>query len=506
MSKRETFLEKLDKVLTKKYHWEIVSADERKRLLKDIKWYPDLFYRNDSALMAIDINLSNDFPVKGADEILKATKKIKNFQFYYYVPNDYGYDQIFSNCFSSGFGIIRLDNSSLSILLDPKAKTVNENKYKLLAGKKISLEYGHIPNKLLAYISDLEHISYRKILKNFVLKYSALRKRKSVSEEEYNLVDSTIKKIFDNKKFHYSSEQYLRLKYYEPLLKGTREHYLHSFQVMLLGCVIIDKYYAEFEKYYKNIFPREKNFSIEYMWLITSIFHDIGYPSQKASSLIGDLYGYSEYIEVAGLDRIADKSDYLQAAIQLQSFLRHCCCKRIHNNWTPEILEDADSTIKDILREHLIKHKSHGVTSCFQFLTRVLRESKAVNNRATRPLIVTHVIPAVASIALHDSRIWKEFRKQKILPININRFPFAVLLIFLDSLHDWKRNNSNEETPEFAIFEGFEFGTNYVEVKVKWANPEQLARKLPEYKDVMNTIKFNGIKLKLPDSLLNKNG
>jgi len=78
MSKRETFLEKLDKVLTKKYHWEIVSADERKRLLKDIKWYPDLFYRNDSALMAIDINLSNDFPVKGADEILKATKKIKN--------------------------------------------------------------------------------------------------------------------------------------------------------------------------------------------------------------------------------------------------------------------------------------------------------------------------------------------------------------------------------------------------------------------------------------------
>lgn len=506
MSKREIFLKELNKVLTKKYKWQIVPASEKKRILRNIRWNPDILYYHDSNLIAIDINLSNDFPVKGAKEIVKAKKQIKDFVFYFYVPSDYDYDQIFSRCFNNGFGLIRLDNVRLSILLDPKAKKIHEKRYKQLKAKKVSVEYGHIPNKLLDYVQDLNRISYRKILKDFVSKYTKLRKRKEISEEEYNLVDSTIKKIFDNKKFHYSSEPYLRLKYYEPLLKGTREHYLHSFQVMLMGCIIIDKYYAEFTKYYKNIFPREKDFSTEYIWLMTSIFHDIGYPSQKASSLIGDLYGYSEDINLTGLDRIADKGDYLQAAIQLQSFLRHCCCKRIVNNWAPEMAEDEDSSIKDILREHLIKHRSHGVTSCFQLLTRVLRESKAVSSRSTRPLIVTHVIPAVASIALHDSEIRKEFRKLKIFPINIIRFPFAVLLIFLDSLHDWKRSNSLDDIPEFAIFEGFVFTNTCVEVKVQWGNPEQLARKLPEYKDVMNTIKFNGIKLKLPDILLNKDG
>jgi hypothetical protein len=505
MSKKEIFLDKLNKILVKKYNWRRLSQKAGDRILRGIAWSPDLLYRYKSKLISIDINTSNAFPANGAKEIIKAKKQIKNFEFYYYIPPEYEYDQIFSECFNNGFGLIQLSNSSLSVLLDIKAKAISGKKYKQLIKKKAASEHGHVPNKLLSYVGDLDNISYRQILKDFVSKYSRLRKTKNISEEEYELVDLTIKKIFDNKRFHYSSEPYLRLKYYEPLLKGTREHYLHSFQVMLMGCVIIDKYYAEFQKYYKNVFPREKDFSIEYIWLITSIFHDIGYPSQKAGNLIGEMYGYNEDIELIGLEKIADKSDYLQAAIQLQSFIRHCCSERILNNWTPEMSEDEDSSIKDILREHLIKHRSHGVTGCFQFLVRVLRESKVVTSRPNRPLIVTHVIPAVTSIALHDSRIWKELRKHEVFPINISRFPFAVLLIFLDSIHDWKRNGSFEETAEFAIFDGFRFEDNYAEVKVRWANPEQLARKLPEYKDVMNNIKFNGIKLKLPETLLNKN-
>ncbi|GEM_PF-4050694 len=505
MSKRDILLGKLNNILIKKYNWRIVSASDKQSMLKNISWVPDLLYYNDSRLVAIDINLSNDFPVKGAKEIVRARKQLKNFEFYFYVPIDYGYDRIFSHCFNSGFGIIRIDNTRLSIPLEPKAKKINEKKYKLLETKKVTVEYGHIPKILLTYVHKLRQVSYRKILQEFAINYAKLKKSKNISEEEYKLVDSTVKKIFDNKNFHYSSEPYLRLKYYEPLLKGTREHYLHSFQIMLMGCIIIDQYYVDFTRYYKNVFPHEKGFSIEYIWLITSIFHDIGYPSQKASSLIGEQYGYSEDIDLSGLDKIADKSDYLQAAIQLQSFIRHCCCKNILNNWTPEMSEDDDSSIKDILREHLIKHRSHGVTSCFQFLTRVLRESKAVSNRPNRPLIVTHVIPAVTSIALHDSRIWKEFRKLKVFPINITRFPFAVLLIFLDSLHDWNRIESPDGIPEFAIFGGFDFKEKCVEVKIRWNNPEQLARKLPEYNDVMNTIKFEGLKLKLSDILLNKN-
>lgn len=495
MSKIEIYLDKLNKVLVKKYRWQNVSEKNRNRILNNIKWNPDLLFRCKSKLIAIDINLSNAFPVNGAKEIIKAKKQIKDFEFYFCVPQDYDYDQIFSECFNNGFGIIRLDNTKLIILLEPKAKEINKRKYKQLK-IKVSLEYGHIPRKLLEYVNNLQRISYKGILKNFVSDYSRLKKGKNISETEYDLVDKTVKKIFNNKQFHYSSEPYLRLKYYERLLSGTREHYLHSFQVMLMGCVVLDKYYLKFAKYYTNIFPNERDFSIEYIWLMVSIFHDIGYPSQEANSLIGELYGYNEEIDITGIDKIADKEDYKQAATQLQSFIRHCCCKRIRTNWTPEMVDDADPSIKDILRNHLIKQRSHGVTSCFQFLTSILRESKAVSERASRPLIVTHIIPAVASIALHDDKLWEEFKKLKIFPININHFPFAVLLIFLDSLHDWKRNKSSEEIPEFAIFDGFVFTGNCVEVKVYWNDPEKLAKKLPEYQEVNNNIKFNGLKLK----------
>lgn len=504
MSKIEYFVAKLNNFLIKKYKWKIVSSQKRNKLLRDIKWNPDLIFEYKSKLIAIDVNLSDAFPIEGSKEITKAKNQIKNLEFYFCVPQDYQYEQIFSECFKNGFGIIRLENAKISILLDFGAKDIHGKKYQEFQRK--TSERGHIPKKLLDYAVNLQSISYKSILKDFALKYLKLKKGKDISEEEYDLVDKTIKKIFDNKKFQYSSEPYLRLKYYEPLLKGTREHYLHSFQVMLMGCVVIDKYYQEFVKYYKNIFPNEKDFSIEYIWLMVSIFHDIGYPSQKANNLIGEQYGYTEEINITGLDKIAEKVDYKQAAIQLQSFIRHCCSKKIRNNWTPEMVEDEDSAIQDVLREHLINCRSHGVTSCFQFLTRILRESKAASKRANRPLIVTHVIPAVASIALHDSRIWDKFRKLKVFPINITRFPFAVLLIFLDSLHDWKRNSLSEEIPEFAIFEGFVFTNNCVEVKVYWTDPEKLAKKMPEYIDVNNSIKFNGLRLKLPDNLITQNG
>lgn len=500
MPKIESFVDRLNKVLVNKHKWQGVSKKQKDSLLKGVKWVPDLLLKYQSRLIAIDLNLCDIFPVEGAKEIIKAKKQIKNFEFYFCVPQDYRYEQIFSECFKNGFGIIRLEYTKITILLDPNAKEIHSQQYQETR-KKVS-EKGHIPKKLLDYVGNFQNISYRAILKDFVSNYGKLKKGKNISKEEYDLVDKTVKKIFDNKQFHYSSEPYLRLKYYEPLLSGTREHYLHSFQVMLMGCVVIDKYYGEFVKYYKNIFPNERDFSIEYIWLMVSIFHDIGYPSQKANNLIGELYGYNEEISITGLDKIADKEDYRQAAMQLQSFIRHCCCKKIKNNWAPEMLDDEDPSIKDILRDHLIKQRSHGVTSCFQFLTRILRESKAASKRISRPLIVTHVIPAVASIALHDTGIWDKFRKLKIFPIHMTRFPFAVLLIFLDSLHDWKRNNLSEEIPEFAIFDGFVFANNCVEVKVYWNDPEKLARKLPEYQNVNNNIKFNGLKLKLPDNLI----
>lgn len=504
MSKTENFLNALRRLLIKKHKYQEISKNGKSRLLKNIKWEPDLVLRQKSGFMAIDMNLSNAFPVKGAKEIAKARKQAKNMDFYFCVPQEYAYDQIFSDCFKSGFGILCLDDNKVITILEPDYKKIYSNKYVPPKDRK-TYDQRHIPKKLLGYLNDLQHISYRGIIKDFVSKYSRLRKGKSISREEYDLVGKTVKKIFDNKQFHYSSEPYLRLKFYDPLLSGTREHYLHSFQVMLMGCVIIDKFYEDFKKYYKNFFPNEKEFSIEYIWLLVSIFHDIGYPSQKANSLIGELYGYPEEVEITGIDRIIDKNDYFQAAIQIQSFIRHCCCKSVKRNWAPEIIEDEDSAIKDTLRSLLLK-RSHGVTSCFQFLTYVLRESAAVSKRTSRPLIVTHVIPAVTSIALHDNKIWRTFKELKIFPINITNFPFAVLLIFLDSLHDWKRNNQSIEIPEFAEFDGFVFTKNCVEVKVYWNNVEQLAKKLPEYKKVMENIKFNGLKLKLPDNLLCKNG
>ena len=201
MSKTEIYLNKFKKIAQNKFKWKLVTEKQKNSLLSNIKWNPDLLFKEDSKYIAIDANLSNTFPSEGAKEIIKAKKKNKNLEFYFFVPQDYNYDGIFSECFNSRFGLFKLDTGGVTLVLNPDAKDVYRRKYKKIK-KKVEDESGHIPRKLLEYVSDLKRITYQRTLKEFASKYNKLRKMRRISQEEYILVDKTIRKIFNNKTFH----------------------------------------------------------------------------------------------------------------------------------------------------------------------------------------------------------------------------------------------------------------------------------------------------------------
>jgi hypothetical protein len=78
---------------------------------------------------------------------------------------------------------------------------------------------------------------------------------------------------------------------FEPILrrKGMpyRDHFIHSFNVFLLGYYIINKLNESHPD--RNYFgTREQDWNLT--WMLTSTFHDVAYPVQETESWLNDLF------------------------------------------------------------------------------------------------------------------------------------------------------------------------------------------------------------------------
>lgn len=308
-----------------------------------------------------------------------------------------------------------------------------------------SEEFGesHLERKTMDKIFDLKKVLYRDILIKFINAH--LTKR----DDEYEFANNVFSTLWDR----YIQIPYSEfLKRYEPALlhifeeRKYRDHYLHQFQVFLLGISIID---AFFEKNQKNIEWTEGS---ELIWLIVSSFHDMTYPIQLYDNWSEDFFKEMFKTEKK-FGALELKSRFIEE--NFLSCMNHII-ERLYDIHIKKLEKEQDAIgIKNKLVKHFFEkiaaEKNHGLLGGVALLKIVHNRKLCKKNRFEK-----YFVPSALAIFLHD--IWSKddkLRKDFLPHINFEDDPISFLLILCDSIQEWGRPSKSSKNKDIFYLEEF---------------------------------------------------
>ena len=305
---------------------------------------------------------------------------------------------------------------------------------------------------------------------------------------DYEITCEYVQKLWDN---------FLGLKYPDPQIQEKfeeiffkeytyREHFLHQFQVFLLGSIIIDKLYNSVSKGVLDKFAIDFGVPFENTWLAAATYHDYNYSTQKYKSwflqYLEDVMqmekkNVQEELSKLNLDFAAVRENFLQTAEKILAVL---CKSRLEQS------EDFKEVLGLFLYEKIVTEKNHALTSGVTLLKIYKKTIEAKRRIAPKA-----IEQAALSISLHDKQMWEyfcgckgflselskkdcsscrsksqgegspyntcnqyeeEIKKLEILKhITLEELPLLYLLIFCDSCHDEGRGNSESRNIKSVI-------------------------------------------------------
>jgi len=208
-------------------------------------------------------------------------------------------------------------------------------------------------------------------------------------------------------------KKYLKIEYPNPDIQinfeeifvkefGYREHFLHQFQVFLLGAYIIDKLY-DARKDSFNEFEKLYGVPIENVWLAASTYHDFNYSTQKYGSwLIEYLTGVLRF-ENKRVKRELSKIN-LDLAIIRENYLSTCEIVILNLiNKYKDISEDEKNKLCQFLYENIAQKRNHALISGITLL-KIYNESRKKDK-----IKKGGIEQAALSILLHDEKVWEYF-------------------------------------------------------------------------------------------------
>ncbi len=469
------------------------------RKLPDVRWQPDYLFKDTRTRRYIaftEVPSAESFPIILAEEVKKAMGGC-DFDFFFILQDEQLLDIFEESCREKGFGLILVKKNRLLLIRDavnPVIPLVSPAQY-----------VGHYPSWVINKIPTftLGNSKFRTLLKDFSKEYLKLKSKSKLDQQrEEELVKDTIAKLLKSDDNYTSGiDSFEILSRFESSL-DIRDHYFHSFHIFLLGLFILDRYQSDFKTYFKSIFPKYRGLSLEFMWLLTSVFHDVGYLIAKLDDLKREFYGVSTISSEREITNVWDDPVYKENLKQLISLFKFSVSEKKHKiDWPPDVFGTQDESLEQIFRESF--HDSHGVASCFRFLVDIFSEARQEEKPEKRMFLVYHIYPAGLSIALHDKQFRERLSKKHLKKLSLSRFPFAVLLIYLDSLQEDKREKSLcLETPE--LLQGFQYNG-----KILATVNESIAKSYPrlgklkaECRDFINSVKCDGIRFEYPMILL----
>ena len=314
-----------------------------------------------------------------------------------------------------------------------------------------------IDRNLMNKMFELRNISYKDDL------IQLITEQLTEKNDEYEFANEVFTKLWPD----YIGLKYTDfLKIFEPSLqyifaetreKGEpiyRDHYLHQFQVFLLGLPIIDKFY---DLYKTDAYPQP-----EVSWLIAASFHDIAYPVQKF-----DYWSENFFKQVFKLNRnpsvLELKTNFIDEKFLacMGYLICELCCKHFKRDPDPHWADNEDDYVQFFYRK-ITEEKNHGIMSSISLLKMI--QLKTNRKKIEKKLgdfesaVTKIILPGALAIALHDDRIWggnlydpktKKVTKKKFMEsLTFNDDPLSFLLILCDSVHEWGRPSKSEDKAE----------------------------------------------------------
>lgn len=483
----------LTKLVDQGLHWK--ELDKYPFFLKKYKWKPKYIFSDHTTKLYVAVDLIFNQQISRKiyqTEVVRALKDNPNLRVCLFSSSDYDYDYLKNFCKKYKFGLKVYSVIGINTIL-PFA----EEKIEKVIRKKTKKE-GWFPQLILSESKKIKKIKYKKTIIELVTKIEKYHSE----DKQLIFIRTAIDKMLKSGSNYIGNDiPFMRLSNFESLfnfsdIKG-KDHVFHSVRVFLIGCIIIDRFYDKLLDYYKEILGTDK-VDIEYIWLLTSLFHDIGRVKQ-------DLYRI--YLHDPSKDNLTLKeglSEELRKNWQDETYknslgnvveLIKQSCKRNSKRDKPfvgyALGGDIDDKIAGLLRESYNNLKSHGVISCFDLSSDLLGKMKAAKFNS-KTFLLYHIFPAVLSIAFHDWKIWKDLAELKIFPINIKNFPMASLLIFIDTWDDYKRDGE-----EKISIDKLAMDNNQVTVYLTWhKNKDYLDEKL-KYDSFERNVLFSDLKLKI---------
>lgn len=291
----------------------------------------------------------------------------------------------------------------------------------------------YIDRKVLDLVFELEKVSYRQKVQDLVTDHL------SKKTNDYDFVTVAFDSLWKECNLGISYSDFLKT--FEPALhhlsagggKTYRDHYLHQFQVFLLGLHIIDKFHEKLK------FDEVK----EKQWLVASSFHDVAYPVQLYDGWSKDFFKKVFNIENVG---VADlKSCFIdKTLLSCMGYMIDSLCgthldRILIGNWLGE-----EEKLVNFFYQKITMVKHHCVLSAISLLKKASKEPGLDSS-----LLEKVFVPAALAIALHDKEIWKELKEQHGLSrIEFDMDPIAFLLLFCDCVQEWGRPKEADSVAE----------------------------------------------------------
>ena len=435
---------------------DITNADVGefvKSLGPEVFWRPDVVLqdRKSGQHMAFSVIYEADaVPVAMVEQVEKV-RSARSFEFFFVLEDDRLLGDFSEECSLRGYGLVVRSGKLLRLARDAMPPLESPVRHVRTTGP--------LPKWLLVAAAGVElgNSRFQTVIGDFARVYARFRREDAanVQREERLVHDFIARLLASDGRFTLGIDPLVVLRRFESSFGVIRDHYFHSCQILLLGLVILARYRVEFTKYFRTVFPRYEDLSLEFAWLLTAIFHDVGYPVSRMDSFKHEVYGTTMVAPEREVANVWADPAYVDNLRQLASLLRYAIDPENHRrDWEPDAFPRNDSELEHAIRDSF--HSSHGVAGAFILMNDIVAEARTEKNDEKRVFWAKHVYTAALAIALHDRGFRGALAACGVKRMKLSRFPFAVLLSYLDSIQEDARDvYLCPERPEFL--EGFDF-------------------------------------------------
>ncbi len=385
--------------------------------------------------------------------IVKNASSVKFFQYYLpeakifwaygdYVPKDNKFERFKKSCQENGIGLLEVsDGGEVTKVLKPLSLKEILRKRVAIKLSKIKKKDTNIVNAMsnIIYQQQREYIQYlvfygepqflrrgitdRKDDLSLFLNLLLINSLEGVRNVAYreHLKSFSDNYIYENKNDHDIAfkiintlwKERLGLEYpdihkdFEVVLlldPHYRDHFLHQFQVFILGILIIDALYDE--TWIKD-FEEKHGSKIEDAWLACSTYHDYNYPIQKWDDWMKNFLGKNFHVNDTSKKHHLGRKDIEKDIMRLnlgEIIIRDEFFSKMQRLSTGIDCECNDNFQRFVIQRSAVD-KNHAALGALTFLE--IFQSKNM-------LSDTAIGLAAASILLHDEPNWQCLRGDKI--------------------------------------------------------------------------------------------